>query len=362
MQSYCRCLLLALLPFWTQCLTPAASRAKRDETVGRATTQSYDVRTGGGLAVVRSASSERLALWQNAPTITFTLDVHEAVPLQLHIDNTIPGSRLRLLNGEASVVSEGPNQTKQRSWRIGPLHTGALEFRLDAPHTDTEPFRFALMSDVQEAIDDVDDIYRVINRIPNLDFLLGAGDLTQRGEREQLEQFERQLQELALPYYTTLGNHELGQEPTLFHDFYGRGSFSFVHRGARFTLIDSASATIDQKTYGWLREWLKLGANQFHVLAMHIPPVDPTGTRNGAFASRDEALALFAELQEYDVDLTLYGHIHSFYDFDNAGIPAVISGGGGAIPERFDGVGRHFVVFDVDPVHQSFGQELVSIE
>ncbi len=92
---------------------------------------------------------------------------------------------------------------------------------------------------------------------------------------------------------------------------------------------------------------------------MHIPPIDPTGTRNGAFASRDEAVALFSELQDFDVDLTLYGHVHSFYDFDNAGIPAVISGGGGAIPERFDDIGRHFVVFDVDPLKQSFTKQLV---
>jgi hypothetical protein len=30
-----------------------------------------------------------------------------------------------------------------------------------------------------------------------------------------------------------------------------------------------------------------------------------------------------------------------------AGIPAYISGGGGAIPERFDGIGRHFLVVEL---------------
>jgi hypothetical protein len=50
-----------------------------------------------------------------------------------------------------------------------------------------------------------------------------------------------------------------------------------------------------------------------------------------------------------NVDLTLYGHIHSYYSFTNAGIPAFISGGGGAIPETFDGVGRHYLAVDVDP-------------
>ena len=33
----------------------------------------------------------------------------------------------------------------------------------------------------------------------------------------------------------------------------------------------------------------------------------------------------------------------------NAGVPAYISGGGGAIPERMDGIGRHYLVVEVDP-------------
>ena len=65
---------------------------------------------------------------------------------------------------------------------------------------------------------------------------------------------------------------------------------------------------------------------------MHIPPVDPIGVRNGSFANRNEAAKLLTRLARGGVDLTLYGHIHSYYAFENAGIPAHISGGGGAIP------------------------------
>ncbi len=82
---------------------------------------------------------------------------------------------------------------------------------------------------------------------------------------------------------------------------------------------------------------------------MHIPPLDPVGTRNGAFASRAEASRLLGLLAEANVDLTLYGHVHSFYAYANAGIPAYISGGGGAVPERLDGIGRNFLTIDVDP-------------
>ncbi len=60
--------------------------------------------------------------------------------------------------------------------------------------------------------------------------------------------------------------------------------------------------------------------------------------------------------------MTIYGHIHSYYAFSNAGIPAYISGGGGAIPERFDGIGRHYLTVDVDPVSGVIETGLVRID
>jgi Icc protein len=57
---------------------------------------------------------------------------------------------------------------------------------------------------------------------------------------------------------------------------------------------------------------------------------------------------LLGRLVEGGVDLTLYGHIHTHVAFENAGIPARISGGGGADPMKLDGIDRHFLVLDVD--------------
>ena len=88
----------------------------------------------------------------------------------------------------------------------------------------------------------------------------------------------------------------------------------------------------------------------------------PIGVRNGSMASRSEADKLLAKLAEGRVDLTLYGHIHSYYSFDNAGIPAFISGGGGAIPERFDKIGRHFMVFEADARHGITARDLIKVD
>jgi predicted phosphodiesterase len=256
----------------------------------------------------------------------------------------MPGAEL-LLAPAAPILGSERDATGVCRFQVGSLAEllpeseaeRALRFLIAPPGSERPgTFRFAVMSDVQEAIDDVQDIYERLNQEPDVDFLLGAGDLTQQGTREQLERFQLELTASRIPYYTTLGNHELGQTPTLYHEFFGRGNQSFEYRGVRFSLLDSASATIDPTVFEWLEGWLERGVDQLHVVAMHIPPLDPVGVRNGAFASRAEAAKLLGRLAQADVDLTIYGHIHSYYRFDNAGIPAFISGGGGAIPERFD--------------------------
>jgi 3',5'-cyclic-AMP phosphodiesterase len=349
----------------TACLRPSEERARRDEQVGLAVAEGVRVQVDEGHAVVRELSAERVLLWEAAPSLSLTLTWDAAPPSELSVEvyNCMPAATIQAQPG-AEVLSSERDDEGHCSFRLGSLDANpGLTLSIAPPGAlDATPFQFAVMSDVQEAITRVQDIYTVMNREPDIDFLLGAGDLTERGTPEQLQRFERELRSLKLPYYTTLGNHELGESPSLFQDYYGRGSQSFVYHGVRFTLLDSASATIDPIVFGWLDEWLAAGADQAHVVAMHIPPLDPVGVRNGGFANRNEAAKLLGRLAAGGVDLTLYGHIHSYYHFDNAGIPAHISGGGGAIPERFDDMGRHFLVVGVEPSTQDVSVRVVRVD
>ena len=95
---------------------------------------------------------------------------------------------------------------------------------------------------------------------------------------------------------------------------------------------------------------------------MHVPPEDPIGVRNGAFASAAEANLLLSKLGAAGVTATFYGHIHSYYAYSNAGIPAIITGGGGAIPEKMDTIGRHFMAVDVDPAQRTVESALVPVD
>ena len=344
-----RALLFCLL--LSGCLRPTEERARRDLDVGKAEAGGVRITVVDGLAAVRRAEPGRLDLWMSAPAVDAKLEIASDAPesLELRVENALPDLELSAVGASATLSS--PASSKTKTWMLK-LAASEVELTLAPPdRDDTSPWRFALMSDVQEAIGEVRDIYQKMNAVADVRFLLGAGDLTEQGSVTELNVFRNELEVLKIPYYTTLGNHELGASTNAppYQAHYGRASFSFLYRGVQFSMIDSASATVDPMVYDWLDGWLAEGKERVHVVAMHIPPVDPSGTRNGSFASRNEAAKLLTRLANGKVDLTLYGHIHSYYEFDNAGIPAYISGGGGAIPERFDGIGRHFLVIDVDP-------------
>ncbi|HEU4582229.1 MAG TPA: metallophosphoesterase [Polyangiaceae bacterium] len=351
------------------CLRPSEERARQDAEIGQAEVEALRAQIEGGQGVVRQLEPGYVSLWESAPRLRLQLAYSEPPPGELWIEvaNCMPGAQLAAAPELPVLSGERDRSGICRFQLAPPPELRELELTIAPPESERPGrFRFAVLSDVQEAINRVQDIYTRLNAIAaepeGLDFLLGAGDLTERGTGEQLERFQAELTQLRVPYYTTLGNHELGQNPTLFHDYFGRGSQSFEYRGVRFSLIDSASATVDPIVFGWLAQWLEAGRDQLHVVAMHIPPLDPFGVRNGAFASRSEAAKLLARLAEGGVDLTLYGHIHSYYHFDNAGIPAYISGGGGAIPERFDQIGRHFLVVEADAEAQRLDVRLVRVD
>jgi Icc protein len=332
------------------CLRPTEERVERDREVGQAEQAGLSVSVDEGLSAVRSLSDDGLVLWGSAPAFRLTLSSAQPRTLELEVQNSLPDAELRVLSGAAQLTSLGAADAPTRLRFQLELPAGETRLAFAAPDDDSPaPFRFGILSDIQEAIDHVADIYERLNAQRDVRFVLGAGDLTSRGTREQLERFQRELLRLQIPYFATLGNHELGTHPDLFHDYFGRGSFHFRFHGAAFTLLDDGSASLDPTVYDWLDTWLEQSRGDVHIVAMHIPPIDPFGVRNGCWASRSEAAKLLARLAEGRVDATLYGHIHSHYEFDNAGIPAFISGGGGAIPERFDRIGRHFMLFDVDP-------------
>jgi Icc protein len=324
------------------CLRPAEERAELDREVGQAEAEGVRVEVEDGLAAVRAFDGETLELWAQAPVLQLRLGA-DAGPraLRLEVQNARRDSELRV--GYTILACE-PLGARACGCRFDLSVEAETEARLSPPAADVEDsFVFAVLGDVQRAIGSVHEVYERMNQDPELAFVASSGDLVNTGERSELERFQDELAVLHIPYFSTVGNHELGGTPKAWHQLFGLFNVHFEYKGVAFSLIDGGNATIDPIVYGWLSDWLAQAHDGTHAVFMHIPPLDPAGLRGGGFRSRKEGAKLMQMLGDGRVDALFLGHIHSYYAFSAAGVPSFISGGGGAIPERFDGIGRHYL-------------------
>lgn len=343
--------------FFTACLNVAENRAFLEDKVGSASLGSIFIEVEQGLASIRKLEvvekQIEIELWAQAPQINVTIRTKgqsTLTTLNLKIHNVMTNSQVKYRDHQSmSNIELSYTQPTVIEGTI-PLKEELVYLTLIPPTPAPEQtWKFALFADVQERLDGLADLLRPLGKESVL-FALISGDLTSMGQTHELVEFQSQMQaHLPFPCYATIGNHELGTASLPFYHFFGRGTFSFEYSNVRFSLLDGASATLAPQSKTKLNHWLNLAEDQMHVITTHIPILDPDGTRGGAFASRLESTALLSDFQLHKVDLLLYGHVHTFRSFTQAGIPAVISGGGGSIPMRFDGIGRHYVIFTIDP-------------
>jgi hypothetical protein len=337
------------------CTRPGEQRALAELEVGTAGLRGITVAATGGLAAIRALDDGKLDVWSQAPdlTLTVTLDPTAAGTWTIVARNTLADA---VLTENGVVHPREPGGFPTVATFTLALAAGTTALRIAPPDADrAEPYQFAALADIQTALPIVDDMFRAIGALPDVRFVVGMGDLTDRGELAEYDLFDRQLQTLPIPFYTTLGNHELWSPAERFLERYGRASFHFDFKGAAFTFVDSGDAGLDPIVEGWLEGWLADGRDQAHVFLTHVPPLDPFGGRYGSFRSAEDGRRLLARLVEGNVDLTLYGHIHTYIHYENAGIPAYISGGGGAQPMQWDGIDRNFLVVTIDPAAGSIG-------
>lgn len=340
----------------TTCVRPADHRSEEEYDVGIAQSGGLSVVVVDGQAAVRELSETRLVLWAQAPQLEIHVESAQAQALTLEVRNCMPDSELQM-GAVAMSASAKPHAT----WCVYnvDLPAGMSTLTVASPDwQDEASFRFADMGDIQTAMGSVHEVFEVISNTPDLRFVMSTGDIVEEGEIWEYTLFQEKLLSLNIPFYSTIGNHELTRSIRRWHTRFGRYSVHFRFKGVDFSYVDSGNASLDPILHKQLQGWLDAGQDRVHIFGTHYPLFDPVGVRNAGFRSRNEASKLLVNLAKGNVDLTIYGHVHSLYEFENADIPAYISGGGGALPERFDGIDRHFLVIEVDPV----ASQVVSVE
>jgi predicted phosphodiesterase len=300
---------------------------RRDRQVGERETPEQTVMVRDRTAAVRSSASERIELWAQAPGLELSL-TRSVGPLRLDIFNC-PRDSVLVWSGGSVVAARVDDHLA--SCRFDLPAVGSETVRVGPPDRELDaPFVFAVLSDVQRAINEVHEVFERMNQDPELRFVVSTGDLVNTGALDELQHFQRELERLSVPFYSTVGNHEMGADAHAWHDLFGPFNVHFGFKGVRFSLVDSGNATIDPHVYDWLDGWLDAARDQVHVVLTHVPPLDPVGLRGGGFRNRKEGAKLMQKLADGRADALFLGHIHSFYAFSAAGVSTYISGGGGA--------------------------------
>jgi len=188
------------------------------------------------------------------------------------------------------------------------------------------------------------------------DLVLACGDLGTDGKRSELELAKGILDELKMPYYPVVGNHDAlyseGQDETLFSEVFSleQNNYHFVKNGVHFIAIDHGcgksyhSNAVRPKVMAWIKETLtEIPNDEPIVFFSHYPFGKGVKyqTKNAA-----EVLALFANKKLLAM---VSGHFHGNTERRENGILMTTTACCSGTRGNFDGTkAKGYRVFQID--------------
>lgn len=201
------------------------------------------------------------------------------------------------------------------------------------PMDAVEPFRFAVLTDLHintgrtSPTDDLRQSIQQINDTQGLDFVLVTGDLTDNGDRASLLMAKQQLDQLHIPYYVIMGNHEQKWSESACMDFkriFGYERFKLEHKGYLFygfscgPLMRMALGHVAPEDIEWLKtELSQNGKNGKPVFLVTHMPMLPDDT--------DNWYDVTDAVRAYPVKAFIGGHYHRNVRLSYDGIPGIIN-------------------------------------
>ena len=343
------------------CSREADDRADIDTSIGNWSSPQTRFQSQQGTLHIKEATDKKILVRAVHSEISGSIEniSDSERSLEFIVTNIHKDIQLEFQNA-LSVTSIENFTGLQKGFRLQIAPKETLEFT--RKKIESTSFTFLAMGDIQNGIEDIDDVIDKLNTFQDeADFLLFLGDATMRSRKEEFEKVKAAYDKIQIPIFSTPGNHDTSSIG-LYHEYFGTANYSFVHKGVRFTSIDSGDWGMGYKSWSWFKNWLKAGQEQPHIVFSHIPPKDINGIRGGHWRSRREAHAFLGYCSKYKVDGMFYGHLHTIDQYSIAGIPVVVSGGAGAFEETLDGIKRHFVKVIVQPTKSHFSVSTIRVD
>jgi hypothetical protein len=183
-----------------------------------------------------------------------------------------------------------------------------------AESTPDDTIVIAFVGDSQRFYDHIGSFVKSANAIPEIDFTLLAGDISDFGLLQEFELVHEGLSELDKPYLAVIGNHDiLANGESIFMKMFGPLNESFIYDSVKFILHNTNSREYTGNNVpdlNWLSNELKTSPDVRHyVTVSHVPPF------SGDF-NPDLEIPYAKLLNETpDLLISLHGHNHSHADY-----------------------------------------------
>lgn len=179
-----------------------------------------------------------------------------------------------------------------------------------------DSFQFAVFGDPQMGHDNVSNLGRFRQDVvaKGIDFFCALGDLTNDATPDEVNSLKLDLDRVGIPYYATIGNHDLFQADgwERFKQNYGPSCFPVVIADRiKLIFLDTADGTIGPTQFAWLESELK-DSRFVKILLTHYPIYDGEEPIMWRLASPVERVKLQSLLVKYGVYAWCAGHIHAW--------------------------------------------------
>jgi len=182
-------------------------------------------------------------------------------------------------------------------------------------------FRFAVFSDIQVSKENRTMLARFAEDVaPNaIEFFAVTGDITEDATTQEFSDIKTGLDAVGIPYYVTLGNHDLFNSGSkggwdVWKQTFGPATFSVtIANAVRLILLDTAAGELGKEQFQFLEtELATRPAGSFAFVGTHYPLYDTQLSQLWCLPSVEERYRLGSMMDAYGTYAFFAGHIHGY--------------------------------------------------
>jgi predicted phosphodiesterase len=215
-------------------------------------------------------------------------------------------------------------------------------------------FKIAALSDTHDDYDRFAKAVELINARGDIELVLHAGNMSDRGLLKELEWTAEILSRLQMPFFTAIGNHDaISEGKAIFLKMFGPYDYAFEWSGTKFVVFNSNTLEFPEEApdRGWLSSTLAdHGSAERLVVLTHHAPHYPDDLEGGTTREYYKDL-----LRTAGIDVFIHGHGEDFGVSSPVGRAPVLSLG--AFQET-----PYYAVLTFYPEQKTIGYERCDLE